>query len=243
MKIYTYYDNISKDGKDSKNQQLIKLWTKSWSKNGFTPIVLGRHDAEKSPFFKEFISSMRYSQEKIMGKEMLPYGLSCYLRWLAYSTQKEEKFLVADYDIINHKYKKEELEDKNHLMVGHCPCFASGSPSTFLEMCQKMCSISKNRIDLLKGKVDVWYNDQEFFFHNFSYKSPNGPLDHSDWLIISSDIPRIGENYKHGANQDKREVIHFSNHSMSQTKANFPEFQKFTNIDLRVKLISELINE
>jgi len=138
--VYTYYDNI-----DFLNQdQLLTLWKKSWEDKGFKPSVLTKADEPLSN-----------------------YGLACWVRWLAYATQPEEKFYVCDYDVINHNFNPIEPDNKLHLMDGNCPCIASGTPSQFEALCKTIISFTENNLEkvkeIYKERKFVHFHDQEFF--------------------------------------------------------------------------------
>ena len=97
MKIYTYYQNIN----HSSQKELIDLWKISWSRHGYEPIVLNLEDAKKHSYFETLNSEMRRIFNEITGRTIIDYGMSCWLRWLAYAIQEDEKFYVSDYDAIN----------------------------------------------------------------------------------------------------------------------------------------------
>jgi hypothetical protein len=161
-KVYTYYEDIN----FSHQEKLIDLWIESWENQGFEAIVLTKSDAEKSPFYKEFIERLSILHHRISGKPLGRYGLSCWLRWLAYSTQREEKFYVCDYDVINHNFKYIEPNNDLILLDGNCPCIASGTPSQFKDLCHKFVDIAEKNIELFREKYKtnnfVHYHDQEF---------------------------------------------------------------------------------
>ena len=163
MKIYTYYENINFKNQD----ELVSLWEKSWKTHNFEPVVLTEKDAEKSDFYEEFVSKITELHQDISEKPLSKYGLSCWLRWLAYSTQPEEKFFVSDYDVINHNFDKKEPSDVLHLMDDCCPCFASGTPSQFLNLCKKFIDVTEQNkqtfIDIYKQRNFVHFHDQTFF--------------------------------------------------------------------------------
>ena len=163
MKVYTYYENIN-----FKHQnKLLELWKNSWEKHGFEAIILNRTDAEKHPFCVEFIQRLSYLHQHITNKPLNRYGLSCWLRWLAYATQLEEKFYVCDYDVINHNFDTIEPDDVLHLMDANCPCIASGTPSQFNELCNTFVSVTEKNltsfIEMYNEMKFVHYHDQEFF--------------------------------------------------------------------------------
>ena len=87
---------------------------------------------------------------------------------MAYSTQKEEKFYVSDYDVINHSFKPVDPIDKLHFMDGTCPCFASGTASQFSIFCQDVITIIRENIDFFIKKYEeynfIHLHDQSFFY-------------------------------------------------------------------------------
>lgn len=163
MKIYTYHENINFSDQD----ELIALWKKSWERQGFDAIVLNRSHAVVHPYYEEFVEKLEELHLQIMNKPLSKYGLSCYLRWLAYATQPEEKFYVSDYDVINNKFKQNEPSDELHLMDADCPCIASGTPKQFENLCHAFVDVTLERLEALRGNITPHYHDQEFFTKNF----------------------------------------------------------------------------
>ena len=163
MKIYTYYENINFKDQD----ELVDLWKRSWERQGFETVILDRSHAESHPYYEEFVKDLKEIHLEIMNKPLHNYGLSCYLRWLAYATQPEEKFYVSDYDVINNSFKPIEPDDKLHFMDSTCPCIASGTAKQFEALCHMFVDLSKSRMNSLKGVPVQWYHDQEFMTYNF----------------------------------------------------------------------------
>jgi len=87
--------------------ELIKLWVKSWSDNGWNPIVLSLEDAKKHPRYyeidlKDYSSNLyKYS---INGPEYLEL---CYSRWFAYACYDG---FWSDYDVINYGFTPEDSQ-------------------------------------------------------------------------------------------------------------------------------------
>lgn len=160
MKIYTYYEEIN----HRKQTDLIKLWKASWEKKGFEAIVLSRSDAEAHSYYDHFIKCMSEIYTMFTGKQIGIYGLSCWVRWLAYATQPDGDVYTSDYDVINNNFKPKEIDPKIHSMGGHSPCFVSGTPAQFTELCHLMVSLSYKLYDK-RGAVGH-YHDQEFFAYN-----------------------------------------------------------------------------
>lgn len=205
MKVYTYYQDINFKSQD----QLLELWKKSWEKRGYEAIVLNRKDAEKSVFYEEFVRKLKSLHEEIANKPLSDYGLSCWIRWLAYSTQPEEKFYVCDYDVINHHFNVTEPDNSLYLLDGDCPCIASGKPSQFYELCLKFIKTTNEyKQQFLKTYQEfnfIQYHDQEFFRISEKIKQ-------MDYIKFSRDrenflgIPGEGDFWK-------KKTVHYSHFS------------------------------
>ena len=250
MKIYTYYQNINHPSQN----ELIDLWKISWSRQGYDPIVLNLQDAKKHPYFNILNSEMRGIFNEITGKQITGYGMSCWFRWLAYTTQTEEKFYVSDYDAINVNFPITEPNDKLHLMDNDCPFIASGTPIQFQNLCKAFVDISNERIEILKHQTEH-YHDQEFFQYNFmpqqndSYNELRnkhnilmtrnrnklgGYIDPVENKIFAG--PSIGyiENEKYG-------VIHVSHQNIGILQEKHKKYKNQDSSRLRVDLIKNLL--
>ena len=60
MKIYTYYEDVG----FNYQTELIEVWRKSWSKQGFIPVVLNRIDAQKSPLYEKYYGFIQRIHKK-----------------------------------------------------------------------------------------------------------------------------------------------------------------------------------
>ena len=162
MKVYTYFNNIGFEHQD----ELLNLWKLSWSKQGYSPVVLSQKDAESHPLFNEFKSKIEGFHQQIMNQNIGQYGLACWLRWLAYATLSEGKFYVTDYDVINHNFPLIEPDDQLHFLNGCCPCAASGNASQFNSMCEQVLAFVKHNlssiIEVAQNERFVCFHDQEF---------------------------------------------------------------------------------
>lgn len=159
-KIYTYFDEVGL----AHQEDLIQLWRKSWENQGFKATVLTKNDAASHPFYKKFNLEIQALCEEIMGQKIGQYGMACWLRWLAYANQVEDCFYVSDYDVINKKFTPKEVGEKLQLYDLHVPCFASGTPKQFLELCKSFIDITRTNLTSLKQHSH--YHDQEFFLYN-----------------------------------------------------------------------------
>lgn len=242
MKIYTYYENINFKQQD----ELVEFWKKSWADNNFDPIVLTLDDAKKSTYYEEFVHQLRVLSQEATGHPLSKYGLSCYLRWLAYSTQEEtESFLVSDYDIINKQFtpvKLNEPKDRLCFMSGACPCLAYGTSKQYLSFCEDIVSYTTKNMEHVKLNLikKEWknYHDQEFlsisqttFRDKTSLYNICRPREYVMPAHLIEELSKTKE----------CNVIHFSHYSSNCIKKENPEFKNISLSELRIKLIKELL--
>jgi len=105
MQITCFYQSLDTEfSRDS--CKLIELWEKSWSDNGWDPIVLSLDDSKKHPFYdqldlKDYSSNLyKYS---INGYEYLEL---CYSRWFAYGLFDGA---WSDYDVMNYGFSPDDM--------------------------------------------------------------------------------------------------------------------------------------
>jgi hypothetical protein len=241
MKIYTYYQQIKHHGLQ---EELIDLWKISWSRQGYEPIVLNLEDAKKHPYFETLESEMPIIFNKITGKNIKQYGMSCWLRWLAYATQKDEKFYVSDYDAINVNFPITESDNKLHLMDNGCPFLASGTPKQFENLCKAFVEVSNQRIDILKQQADH-YHDQEFFHYNFMPRQNNHAHELRDKYNISltRTRPKIGSLYNPNTDLDRDEVqvVHLAHRNIFSIKNNNPIYKDIDIDQLRIDMVKKIL--
>lgn len=241
MKIYTYYEDINHPNQE----KMLQLWQTSWSNAGFDPIVLTKKDAQNHNFYESFIEQIKKLHYEVMQKQISLYGLSCYVRWLAYATMPKEKFYVSDYDCINNGLKTEEPCDKLHLMDNACPCFASGSPEQFDKLCYDFIAISSERIEDLKKLKDniPCYHDQEFFQYNFveTYnQKANELLEKYNILMTRDRINGVGP-YKINQINTCR-VLHISHQNADNIKKIDEKFKDYSTNETRIKIMERIVN-
>lgn len=244
MRIYTYYEDIKHPNQD----KLVNLWKLSWQQAGFDPIVLSIDDAKSSNFYEEFIEKIKYIHFKVMNKEISDYGLSCYTRWLAYATQDREYFYVSDYDCINNGLEPTITTDKLHLMDADCPCFSSGKPDQFENLCYLFVKLSLERIEdiILENtkRRNVCYHDQEFCTLNLMHQ--NNPkateiLELNDIIITRDRVNGVGP-FEIGK-QNTLKVLHISHYNAHNIKTALKDFDKMSVDDVRLVLMEKIINE
>jgi len=234
MKIYTYHQDIN-----HKNQpELIELWKISWSRQGYEPIVLNLEHAKRHPYFETLNSEMRKIFKEITSKEISDYGMSCWFRWLAYATQKEEKFYVSDYDAINVNFPIKEPNDKLHLMDNACPFFASGTPKQFENLCKTFVEVSNKRIEILKQQANH-YHDQEFFQYNFMPQKNDSAEDlrNQHNILMTRDRTKFG-----GSDINTSSLVYHISHYYTWVLRE--KRQKYKNHDpsqLRITIVKKLL--
>lgn len=243
MKIYTYYENI----KFKQQNELLKLWEMSWKKMGFEPIILGLKDAKKSSKYSEFCEKMRLIFKKITNKNLSSYGLSCFIRWLAYSTveNKEERFFVSDYDVFNSgKWKTSHpIKNKLHFYDSACPCLASGNAQEFGQLCDAFFDVTMKRLDVLQAKASH-YHDQEFFMYNFM---PQENVN-AEELWVKYDIffskRRCEDVAPFGTDCDEKvRAFHVSHNNTKMVKDKNPEkYQNLSLDEVRIKIAKNILN-
>jgi hypothetical protein len=235
MKIYTYYQDINFKEQD----ELVELWKQSWSAGGFEPVVLSLEDALRCTYYEEFVKKINELVLQITEKPLSAYGLSCYLRWLAYSTQVEtDSFLVSDYDVLNKNFSAVDVierKDKLSFMDNLCPCFAYGTKEQFLAFCEDIIYRSSENTEQIKfnffDRAQRVYHDQNFLvlhekeLSNYNICRPRSYV-----------MPYM---HKEDRMKDAR-VVHFSHNSIAKTKEAFPELKDITTDTLRIKLIKEM---
>ena len=234
MKVYTYYEDI----KFKHQERLINLWKNSWEKQGFEAIVLSKEDAKKNSFYEKFINEINKIYQQITNKPLSKYGLSCWLRWLAYATQPDEKFYVCDYDVINHNFKPQEPHNDLHFMEGDCPCIASGTSKQFDDLSHMFIDVTTKNIELFTEMYSqlkfVNFHDQEFFIlcHKANLDLFKATRDRK--LLMGT--PKVGSFWE-------KQLVHYS-HDMcgkfcESKSIMFDESQRCNIIEESLKLTEE----
>lgn len=238
MKIYTYYEDI----KFKQQEKMLELWQTSWKNAGFEPRVLSKDDAKKSGFYEEFIEKMKEIHFQVMKKEISDYGLSCYVRWLAYSTQSNEYFYVSDYDCINNGLKPIINTDKLHLMDCACPCFVSGKPDQFANLCHLFIDVSLDRINEIISINDApCYHDQNFFITNMTDRNKNKQaLLEANNIILTRDRKNLVGPFEIGQ-KNTLKVLHISHHNANNIKKGAKDFENMSIDEVRIQIMKQII--
>jgi len=248
MKIYTYYENINFPYQN----ELIELWKISWSRQGYEPIVLNLEDAKKHPYFNTLYKEIQSFAIQLGNHKINRYGMSCWLRWLAYATQTEERFYVSDYDVINVNFPITEPNDKLHLIDSACPCFASGTPKQFENLCRAFIEITNERLEILKTQT-VYNHDQEFFQYNLipQYNDSAEDLRNQYNILMTRDRTSIGCFYDpilkaplhHNDSIKSNQVYHIAHTNIENLKTKYPQYSNLNSNKLRVDVVKMLLND
>ena len=222
------------------------MWQISWHNSGFEPIVLSLEDAKKHPYYEEFVDQLKNLHFRIMKKTITDYGLSCYVRWLAYSTQSNEYFYVSDYDCVNNGLKPTINTDKLHFMDDDCPCFVSGNPKHFENLCHLFVDVSLKRIDdiILKTKKHkyVRYHDQEFCILNFMHKDnpKSREILETNNIMITRDRKNGVGPFKIGK-KNTLKVLHISHNNAENIKKTTQDFENMSIDEVRIQIMENNI--
>jgi|TARA_B100001094_G_C18109335_1_gene760243 hypothetical protein len=229
LKIYTYHNDVGFPLQD----ELIKLWSRSWSKWGFEPIVLNLHNAESHPYFKEFFKQIVGIHNNIMPNvppKSIGYNISCHMRWLAYASKIDNEYcLFSDYDVININLDStnaiiDGLKTNNiHFLDSCCPCIALGKTGFCEQFCKDIINLSLQNIRDKDVSTES-YHDQSFIVHN------------KQTLKNKYKFSKDNELWKH--------IKHFSHHSMSaetkKIRKNNPKLNYHQVVNnIRVKQITK----
>lgn len=247
MQVFTYYDeSVGHPGQ----KELIDLWKKSWEKQGFQPVVLGRSHAENHVYFEDFTHELNEIHKSIMyGIPIRKYGLSCYHRWLAYARHGSVNYctFTCDYDVINMSLTVDEaranLESFGDSVVFHhgtTPCLVSGRRELFESLCKEIVKISKQNIHLLKNTIHPHYNDQEFVQFNRSdlFLGENENKFKMNTNLAHEKI--IGD-YEHNLHDFSKKLIHFSHYFCDMARIKLGKAEMPID-DVRLKIISKIMS-
>ena len=143
--VYTYYEPVEGLEKDD-HQKMITHWRRSWAKQGWNPVVIGKKEAEKHPFFEE------YSQRILNLPTVNPkdYEVSCFYRWLAVACLGGG--FLSDYDVVNYGFKPRTAPadlvfyETNSSEGQVTPSVVGGSAYGFITACMGFSLTDPNRL-------------------------------------------------------------------------------------------------
>lgn len=150
--VVTYFSPVPDLYDPSTQWALIDVWRRSWSKAGWTPVVLTENDIRsyaRFNFFDEIFSAKptEYGQ---------PYTKSCFLRYVAafhYGSLRGIPVLLSDYDVINFGLEPQEVRPNEMTFFCDEPpvsifCGAVlGIPQHFLDMAECFAAAAPCQFD------------------------------------------------------------------------------------------------
>jgi hypothetical protein len=111
MNIKCFYSPVVIDSTITEFSQdslrLIELWKKSWSNNGWNPIVLSLEDAKKHPLYHELNLKDYSSNLYKIASNNHEYLELCYSRWFAYGCHDGA---WSDYDVMNYGFTPDNVD-------------------------------------------------------------------------------------------------------------------------------------
>lgn len=191
MIINCYYDELTDN--PSREEELINIWKKSWSKFGWKPNVLSKENIKVD---KSHISKL----ENLPTVNNRGYENACYLRWLAMS--QIGGGWMCDYDVVNNGFTPLEakLLEKNKLIIfqKHVPSLVYGDMFSYERIFNIFCDDGKKYIHYVNEKEHT--SDMVIL----SYLSKLNEYDFIAYENIVSDYPNLSK------------LIHCSNFRCSQ---------------------------
>lgn len=149
MKVHCYHSPIPNSGAEA----IIELWRESWSKFGWTPVVLTDADACKLPFYE----ALKFKSRMLPTVNDHRYEFACYVRYLAMAGAAGG--LLTDYDTLNvGGFKPSDLPPhKGKLMRFNrqCPCMLFGNTWNYLQCVDMFLSYTPQPDDLYGDRMLV----------------------------------------------------------------------------------------
>lgn len=115
MNVISYFNLIPDSKFSSESEGIIDLWSKSWSKHGWSPVVLNENHAKQNELYSQLDLNNPGANfyKTVKNRPMWRYHRSCYCRLLAYCdhVKRNGMVLYADYDVINYGFTPDMLTD------------------------------------------------------------------------------------------------------------------------------------
>lgn len=156
MKVYTYYENINFEYQN----KVLEIWQKSWSKNGFDPVILNENDAKKSNLYEEY--SNKIKQFPSVNSQGFDYH--CFMRYLAVTCVEQDNLIIStEPDVINYFLVPDDIHQmkKDYLtQYSIVPTLHLGSKNDYIDFCKNIISHELKKEDNYFGKPHL--SDQDF---------------------------------------------------------------------------------
>jgi hypothetical protein len=153
--VYTYYEDVPEitncPSRNSSQQDLIEICSKSWANHGWNLLVLSEKDAATHPLYESYKKVVL----SFPSANPFPYDYHCYMRWLAMANVGGG--IMIDYDVVNLGVKNLDFFDFSRLTLyqGHVPCVVSGNSEHYLNLVKEFIKIKdkiKDYICLINDK-------------------------------------------------------------------------------------------
>lgn len=236
MKIYTYYEDIGFKNQD----QLLDLWKYSWSKHGFTPIVLTRNEAKKSNLYEKYYDFVQRVHEKVSNKRLSEkeYCLAAQLEIVAFTTIDSASF-ISDYDVINYDFPKPEtINKKLHWRNGCCSCFASGDSNSWRQYIEFLFQKENEIVQWCRKEKEKTkrkeFHDQDFLEAIHKEAKLNNIIE------MSRDKKLCGKYFPNES--EKQKIYHLSHNNMHEIQILDNEHKDADKEDIRIIIAKKILD-
>lgn len=158
VKVFTYYD---KPGKSVELDRIVALWARSWSEQGWKPVVL---DEETAKLHAGYLPLLRRIPS-LPTVNSADYETACYVRWLALA--QAGGGLMTDFDVLNKGFPPEHFlpGTRNLLVLGAetIPCAVYATPDGVSEILRWFLLPSNLTKALVTEKGKPHCSDMTFF--------------------------------------------------------------------------------
>lgn len=149
MNVYSYFEPLIGFHED----EVIALWKQSWSRHGWTPVILSEGQAQQLPFYIDFAARAH----KFPTINPRAYELACYRRWAAMAVTGG---LMVDYDVMNYGWTPAmataALKPNQLVFLEHrVPSGVLGDRDAFTRAARFICDYKPDGDDVCGGRPHV----------------------------------------------------------------------------------------
>lgn len=182
--VVTYYSSVPALYDEASQQNLIRIWERSWRKAGWTAVVLTEADVRSYSRFKFFAEQFN-SKPTEYGSL---YSNAVFLRWLAaahYGFLRGVDVMLTDYDVVNYGFAPRAINPGKMIIFCDEPpktIFMGavlGSAQHFLDMAELFVAASPGQHDWNAHAGMYHQDDLSLLVRMFESKTLPKP----DWLI------------------------------------------------------------
>lgn len=159
MNVYAYFESV--DGLPL-NNLMVKMWVKSWSNQGWNPIVLSEKDAKSHPLYEQFSHVLR----RFPSVNTPGFDYHAFMRWLAVPAL--DGYVSTEPDVLNYSLTPDmivpwlEKAMSNNILQCHSPvpAFLCGTPRAYENVCKQIIDHVVTHEDSYEGRPHL--SDQDF---------------------------------------------------------------------------------